>query len=68
MENNWVSIHTVVQEYQAEMIKGMLAENDIDCVIVNKKDSAFLFGEIEIFVDMEDAFIAKQLILDLKSE
>jgi len=68
MENNWVSIHTVVQEYQAEMIKGMLAENDIDCVIVNKKDSAYLFGEIEIFVDMEDAFIAKQLILDLKSE
>jgi len=41
MENNWVSIHTVVQEYQAEMIKGMLAENDIDCVIVNKKDSTF---------------------------
>jgi hypothetical protein len=37
-------------------------------VIVNKKDSAYLFGEIEIFVDVKDAFIAKQFILNLKSE
>jgi hypothetical protein len=68
MENNWVMIHTVSQEYEAEFIKGMLAENAIDCVIVNKKDSAYLFGEIEIFVDVEDAFIAKQFITNLKSE
>jgi len=68
MEKNWVKIHTVAQEYEAEMIKGMLAENDIDCVTVNKKDSAYLFGEIEIFVDVEDAFFAKQFIMNLKSE
>ena len=68
MGNNWVKIHSVSQDYEAEMIKGILEENDIGCVIVNKKDSAYLFGEIEIFVDVEDAFIAKQFILNLKSE
>jgi hypothetical protein len=68
MENNWVKVHTVAQEYQAEMIKYLLLENDIECVILNKKDSAYLFGEIEIFVDVKDALNAKQFILNLKSE
>jgi len=63
-----VKIHAVSQEYEAEMIKGILDENEIGCVIVNKKDSAYLFGEIEIFVDAEEAFIAKQFILNLKRE
>jgi hypothetical protein len=68
MENNWVKIYTVSQEYEAEMIKGILDENEIGCVIVNKKDSAYLFGEIEIYVDVEDTFIAKQFILNQKRE
>jgi hypothetical protein len=68
MGNNWVKIYTVSQEYEAEMIKGILDQNEIGCVIVNKKDSSYLFGEIEIFVDVEEAFIAKQLILNLKRE
>jgi len=68
MQNNWVNIHTVSQEYEAEIIKSILEENDIECVIVNKKDSAYLIGDLEIFVDVENAFIAKQFILDLKSE
>jgi hypothetical protein len=68
MENNWVVVHTVAQEYEAEIIKSILAENNIDCVIVNKKDSAYLFGEIELYVDVEDAFTAKQFIMNLKSE
>jgi hypothetical protein len=68
MENNWVIVHTVAQEYEAEIIKSILEENNIDCVIVNKKDSAYLFGEIEIYVDVENAFIAKQFILNLESE
>lgn len=67
MVGNWVKIHTVSQEYEAEIIKGMLEGNEIDSVIVNKKDSAYLFGEIEIFVDVENAFLAKQLITKLTS-
>jgi hypothetical protein len=68
MVGNWVKIHVVSQEYEAEIVKGLLEESDIDCVIVNKKDSAYLFGEIEIFVDVENAFLAKQIITKLISE
>jgi hypothetical protein len=68
MENNWVIVHTVTKEYEAEIIKSLLSENNIECVILNKKDSVYLFGEIEIYVDVENAFIAKQFILNLESE
>ena len=68
MVGDWVKIHVVSQEYEAEMIKGLLEASDIDCVIINKKDSAYLFGEIEIFVDVENAFLAKQIITKLPGE
>jgi len=68
MIGNWVKIHVVSQEYEAEIVKGLLEEKDIDCVIVNKKDSAYLFGEIEIFVDVGNAFLAKQIITNLSGE
>lgn len=68
MVGDWVKIHVVFQEYEAEMIKGLLEASDIDCVIINKKDSAYLIGEIEIFVDVEHAFLAKQIITKLPGE
>ena len=68
MVGNWVKVHVVAQEYEAEIVKGLLDENDIACVIVNKKDSAYLIGELEIFVDVENAFLAKQIITKLRSE
>jgi hypothetical protein len=68
MPENWVKVYGVSQEYEAEMVTGLLKENEIDCVVINKKDSAYLFGELEIFVDVENAFLAKQIITKLTSE
>ena len=56
-------IYSSSQIYKAEIIRGFLEENDILSVIINKKDSAYLFGEAELYVKVDDAFRAKQLIL-----
>jgi len=45
-----------------------MAENEIECVIMNKKDSTYGFGEIEVYVPTAEAFKAKQLILKFKGE
>ena len=68
MEDNWVPVYSSSQLYEAEMIKSLLADNDIGCVIMNKQDSAYMFGEIDIYVPTDKAFTAKQLILELKGE
>lgn len=68
MFENWVVIFTTNQLYEAEMVRNYLNDRGIECVIMNKKDSAYMFGDIEVYVPTEEAFTAKQLILDFKSE
>ena len=44
------------------IVRSMLKENDIESIEVNKKDSSYAFGDIEIFVKEEDVIFAKILI------
>ena len=46
----------------------LLADNEIESIIMNKQDSAYLFGEIEVYVSPADAFKARQLIIQFKGE
>jgi hypothetical protein len=62
MDKNWVKIFSTHEIYKAELLKGLLEENDITAIIVNKKDSSYLFGEAEIFVTADDVVKAKHLI------
>ena len=63
VHNNWIKIASSKQAYQIELLKGMLEENNIIAVSVNKKDSSYLaFGEIELFVESKDVIQAKNLI------
>lgn len=63
VHNNWIKIASSKQAYQIELLKGMLEENNIIAISVNKKDSSYLaFGEIELFVESKDVIQAKNLI------
>ena len=68
MSENWEVIYSTNQLYEAEMVKEMMTDHEIECVIMNKKDSAYGFGEIELCVPTEDVLTAKQLIVDFKGE
>ena len=68
MYDNWVSVYSSSQLYEAEMIKIFLAENDIECVIMNKQDSVYMFGDIEVNVPTNETLKAKQLIIEFKGE
>jgi len=61
-------IYSSAQLYDAEIVKNLMEENDIECVLMNKQDSAYMFGDIEIYVPTSEAFRAKQVILNLKGE
>lgn len=41
------------------MIKGLLTHNEINSVVVNKQDSAYMFGEYEVYVNRHDVVKAK---------
>ncbi len=48
--------------YKAELLKGLLNENEIEAVIINKKDSAYLFGELELYVHVDQVIKARHII------
>ncbi|MFV0291077.1 MAG: putative signal transducing protein [Mangrovibacterium sp.] len=51
MEKDFVCIYSTTNELEAEIIKGMLINNDIVCVILKKQDSPYqLFGNLELYV------------------
>jgi len=69
MENeNWVKVFSSNQEYLVEITKSILQDEDIDAVIINKKDSAYHFGECELYVERKNALVALNLISKIESE
>ncbi|MDR1666554.1 MAG: DUF2007 domain-containing protein [Bacteroidales bacterium] len=59
----WKCIYSTNQRYRAEIVKALLAEEDIEAVILDKKDSSYtVFGEIELFVQPENENLAVELI------
>ncbi len=59
--------YTTDKLYQAEIIKEILIDNHIRSIIMNKKDSAYNFGEIEIYVKANNIIKAKQLINEFEN-
>lgn len=62
---DWVVAYTSSKLYLAEMAKDILEENQIDTVILNHQDSAYLIGDIEVLVKPEEVIRAKFLLKDL---
>ena len=44
------------------MAKDILYDEGIASVIINKQDSTYLFGEIELYVERDDAILAKYIL------
>ncbi len=60
----WQKIYTTSLRHKAEIVKGALENQSIQAVILDKKDSSYhLFGEVEIYVNPDDAESAEQVIL-----
>jgi len=59
---NWNLLETFSDFYQAIMAKNVLSEKDISSIIMTKKDSMFLLGDIELFVEDKNLKIAENIL------
>ncbi len=64
MTSDKVLVFTTNKLYEAEMIRQYLADHEITAFTLNKMDSAYLFGDIEILVARDDVIRSKKLIED----
>jgi putative signal transducing protein len=61
--NSWYKIYTTDSYPEANIIKGMLEENSIKAILLNKQDSSYLFlGEIELYVSIHFKDVAIRLV------
>ena len=65
---NWVSIYSSKFIHKVEIAKAVLLDNNIHSVVVNKQDSVYLLGEIELHVHPNDVLEAKQILNKEKFE
>ncbi|HAH24605.1 MAG TPA: hypothetical protein DCL77_12785 [Prolixibacteraceae bacterium] len=66
MEKDWVSVFHTGQNFQAEIAKEILENEEINCVIINENDSIFpSIGEIEVMVHKDFEEKATELLKDL---
>ena len=61
--NNWYLLYATRNLPEANIIKGMLEENSVPVMMVNKQSSTYIiFGDIELYVPVHLKDIAKQLL------
>ena len=68
MASDQVHIYSARTPYLAELVRQMLGEYDIQSFIVNKQDSFYKFGEIELFVNRDQVIRAKKLIAEFEAK
>ena len=59
----WFKLYTTKNFAEANIVKGMLEENNITAIILNKLDSSYLaFGDIELYVPLHLKDVAVHLL------
>jgi hypothetical protein len=66
MEKDWVCVFHTEQNFQAEIGREILENEEIDCVVINEHDSVIpSIGEVEIWVHHDFEEKANELLKDL---
>ena len=64
----WKTVYKSENPQRAEIVKAILEEKGFTPIIINKKDSAYLFGLMEIQVNVEEVLRAIRVIEEIKFE
>ncbi len=65
MEKDWVKVFSSDRPFEAEIVKGMLLDNDIEAVLLNRQSSSYnitLPGQVELYVHESKEKIARDLV------
>ena len=68
MTGRWVKIYATTQPHQAAIVQSLLESNQIACVTLDKRDSAYgMFGEVEVYTLPEFTVQALHLIKAMRA-
>ncbi|SEL49827.1 putative signal transducing protein [Parapedobacter koreensis] len=62
MEKHWTKLLVTTNTFQAEITKQMLEEHGVPAVVINKQDSSYRFGQVELYVHESKEAFARDLM------
>jgi len=65
MEKDWKKIYSTNDFFRIELIRQVLEEHDVSAVIMNKQDSSYRFGQIDLYTHENDEAAALALIEEM---
>ena len=60
--DSWQKVYSDEQRYRAEIVSAVLQDNDINSVILSKKDSAYHLGQFEVLVSPDQVLNAIKIV------
>ncbi|MXV49797.1 hypothetical protein GS399_02360 [Pedobacter sp. HMF7647] len=63
MENDWIKIYTSHDFYKSELIRQLLADHEMEAVLMNKQGFPYRHGEVEVYIHQENFHQAIELII-----
>lgn len=63
MNSSWVKIYSSTQYIKAEIVRQVLVDHEIDAVLMNKQDSSYKFGEVQVFIHESHFDAAIEIII-----
>jgi hypothetical protein len=61
-EIKWIKITETSNAIQAELMKSLLEDAQIEVILLNKQDSMYLLGEVELYVKDSEALTAHHIL------
>jgi hypothetical protein len=64
MNAKWQKVYTTDLMYRAEIVKAVLEDHHLSPVLVDKQDTSYHFGPIELYVAPDEVMSAMKIIED----
>lgn len=68
MEDNWQLVYTTDKSFEAEMVRGLLESANLEPIVINRQDSSYMFGDIDVYVHPSQADQALKIINQTENE
>lgn len=62
MDSRWQKVYDTNLNYRAEIVKSVLMDHGIPSVLVDKQDTAYHFGLVEVYVAPDDVINAIKIV------
>lgn len=63
MDNSWVKIYSSNQFIKSEIVRQVLVDHEMNPVLMNKQDTAYKFGEVEVYIHQDNFDKALEIII-----